>query len=91
LFEISIPLSAFSRALLISSSVTSLPETEIIHLFFITSNPEILKEINAQLTCSQAIFSASSRDESKLFLNSSISKIFHFLIAFEFAIQIPKI
>ena len=90
LFCISTQVVAFSSALSISSSVTSLPEIEIIHLLFMTSKPEILKEMNAQFTCSQAIFSASSKEESKLFLNSSMSKIFPFLIAFEFAIHIHK-
>ena len=39
-----------------------------------------LNEIYAQLICSPAIFSASSKDLSKSFLNDSISSIFHFLI-----------
>jgi hypothetical protein len=58
-------------------------EIAIIHLLSTTSNEEELKDRKAQLICSQAIFSASSKDLSKLALNSSISRIFHFLIAFD--------
>jgi len=59
-------------------------------LLVITSNEEELKERKAQETCSHAIFSASSKDLSRLLLNSSISRIFPFLIAFEEAIPIPS-
>jgi hypothetical protein len=60
-------------------------------LFLNTSNDEELNEIYAQLTCSQAIFSASAKDASKLFLNSSISSIFHLLIALEAEIHTHNI
>jgi hypothetical protein len=86
LFGISTQLFALSIALSISSSDTSDPEIDIIHLLFMTSKLEELKEIYAQVTCSQAILSASSKEESRLVLNSSISRMFHFLIAVEFEI-----
>jgi hypothetical protein len=91
LFGISTPHFALSKALSISSSDTSEPVTETIPLFLITSKLDELNEIYAQFTCSHAIFSASSKDASKLFLNSSISSIFHFLIAVEFDIQTHNI
>jgi len=59
----------------------------MIHLLSTTSNEDELNEIKAHDTCSQAIFSASSRDLSILALNSSISRIFPFLMAFESEIQ----
>lgn len=68
----------------------SLPETAITHLLVITSKEEELKERNTPETCSPAIFSASSKDLSRLFLNSSISRIFPFLIAFDEAIPTHK-
>jgi hypothetical protein len=91
LFGKSTPFLAISRALSISSSDTSQPVTATTHLFLNTSNEDELKEIYAQFTCSPAIFSASARDKSKLFLNSSISKIFHFLIALEVEIHTHSI
>jgi len=57
----------------------------------ITSKDEELKDIKAPETCSQAILSASSKDLSKFDLNSSMSRIFHFLIAFESEIQTQSI
>jgi hypothetical protein len=87
LFGRSTPLLDISRALSISSEVISHPTIATTHLFFITSRVDELNETYAQITCSPAIFSASSKDLSKLFLNSSISRIFHFLIAFEEDIQ----
>jgi hypothetical protein len=47
-----------------------------------------LNDKNAQTICSQDIFSASIKEDSKLFLNSSISRIFPFLIALDSEIQI---
>jgi len=91
LFGKSIPFLAISNALSISSSIISHQVTATTHLFLNTSNDEELNEIYAHLISSQAIFSASSNDESKLFLNSSISRIFHFLIAFESDIQTHSI
>jgi poly-D-alanine transfer protein DltD len=72
-----------SRTLSISAESISSQEIAIIHLLSTTSNDEELNDRNAQLICSPAIFSASSRDLSKFALNSSMSKIFHFLIAFD--------
>jgi len=91
LFGISTPDFALSKALSISSSEISEPVTETIHLLLITSKLDELKDTYAHETCSPAIFSASSKEESKLFLNSSISSIFHFLIAVEFEIQTHNI
>jgi hypothetical protein len=45
LFGISTPLFALSSDLSISSSLTSLQEIEIIHLFLITSKLDELKEM----------------------------------------------
>ncbi|MDR2411224.1 MAG: hypothetical protein LBD88_01075 [Candidatus Peribacteria bacterium] len=86
MFGKSTQLFALSIALSISSSEISEPEIDIIPLLLITSKLEELKETYAQATCSPAILSASSKEESKLFLNSSISRIFPFLIAVEFEI-----
>jgi len=80
-----------SSALSMSSSDISHPETATTHLFLITSNDDELNEIYAHATCSHAIFSASSNVLSRLFLNSSISKIFPFRIAFEEAIPTHNI
>ena len=91
LFGKSTQFLAISRALSISSSDISHPDTAITHLFLITSYEDELNEINAHATSSPDIFSASSRDLSRLFLNSSISRIFHFLIAFESEIPTPNI
>jgi hypothetical protein len=83
LFGKFIPFFAISRTLSISFPSISSQDIEIIHLLSITSNEEELKEMKAQYTFSHAIFSASSRDLSKFALNSSISNMFHFLIAFD--------
>jgi uncharacterized membrane protein affecting hemolysin expression len=91
LFGKSTQFLAISKALSISSSDISQPVTATTHLFLNTSKDEELNEIYAQLTCSPAIFSASHKEASKLFLNSSISRIFHFLIAFELDIPTHKI
>jgi hypothetical protein len=82
---------AISNALSISSSAISHHDTATTHLFLITSYDEELNEIYAPAASSQDIFSASSKDLSKLFLNSSISSIFPFLIAFESETQTPRI
>ena len=90
LFGKSTPFRAISRTLSISSGEISSPETAMIHLLVTTSKDDELKEIFTQVTCSPDIFSASSSEESKLDLNSSISRIFHFLIAYEFAAHTPS-
>jgi hypothetical protein len=91
LFGKSTPHFAISKALSMSSSAISPPDTATTHLFLITSYDEELNEIYAHVASSQDIFSASSRDLSKLFLNSSISRIFPFLIAFDSEIHTPSI
>jgi hypothetical protein len=90
LFGNSTQFLAISRTLIISSFLISSPETAIIHLLLTTSIDEELNEMYAQATCSPAILSASSRDLSKFCLNSSISSIFHFLIALEETTQTHK-
>jgi hypothetical protein len=74
-----------------SSVLISHPTIATTPLFLITSKVDELKDIYAPTTCSQAIFSASSKDLSRLFLNSSISRIFHFLIAFDAEIHTHRI
>jgi hypothetical protein len=49
-----------------------------------------LKVKKAQTICSPDIFSASSKESSTFFLNSSISNIFPFLMALDSEIQTPK-
>jgi hypothetical protein len=91
LFGKSTPLLDISRALSTSSVVISPQTIATTHLFLITSRVDELKDIYAHITCSPAIFSASSKDLSKLFLNSSISRIFHFLIALDAEIHTHRI
>jgi hypothetical protein len=90
LFGRSTQFLAISRTLSISSADISSHETAIIPLLLTTSNDEELKERFTQVTCSPDIFSASSSEESKFDLNSSISRIFHFLIAYELDTHTPS-
>jgi hypothetical protein len=90
LFGRSTQFLAISKALSTSSGRISSHEIATVPLLVITSKLDELNERNAHEICSHAIFSASSKDLSRLSLNSSISKIFHFRIALDDAIQIPR-